>query len=186
MNFYNEISHFDNIYNNKDKFSLEWAFGNAQDIIDNTYRKLCNYENTEDCPTIEESLDNQELLSERQRKVMNFVKDSKKKHRIFAYIYHVLSMVEIILSVLLVIFISNLSHHSTAMIESQTLSVCVVVIFALFKVFIERNLLRPKIEKWGWQAYRKSYTSLFEFLNGEEKPVNRNSETKEDLITIRF
>jgi len=183
MKFKTEISYFNSIYEQREKYDLEWAFKNAQQKIDNTYIKLCEAEKDLSCTSVKDAYNNQNNLNEPLKRVVKFSKESGRMYSIFAYIHQILSLIEIIMSVLLVMFISNLSHQSEALIESEVLSVCVVIIFALFKVFIERKILQPKLIKWGWKAYRASYIKLFNFLEQSQSTIiNINSKESTEAI----
>lgn len=147
----NLIDNLNEVYETKEKHNLSWAFKNAQELVDEA---KSNYAcDLEEIPNgeIEVSQDNREQKWVRRNKVYT---------QIFAAIPSVLTYVEFALSVFLVILISNISHSVDVAIESRIFSFWVVFTFAAIKVFIDSIFIKPGVEKWGWELYKKSVDGL--------------------------
>lgn len=184
MKFYNEIEYYNSIYNDREKYNLSWAYSDAQDKIDETFDKVCSNEKTSCCQTLKDAINKNGNITNNQFKVVKFAKRSKMLSNVFANMQQFLSIVEIILSVLLVMVISDISHHSESLIESEILSVAVIFVFAIFKVFVERMLLQPLFENWGWKAYHASYTKLFTILEETRDAVKNINDNQGESISL--
>jgi hypothetical protein len=80
--------------------------------------------------------------------------------KIFGHVHGIINIIEVILSVLLVLLISEISHGDYIPHETKAFSVWVVLVFAFIKVFIEHHILKPQIEQWGWKLYKNSVNVL--------------------------
>ncbi len=69
-------------------------------------------------------------------------------------------MVEIVISLILVIGLSHVSHSGDVFINSARLSVLFVGTIAFLKVTLEKYLVKPKIDRLGWKLYIKSSKKL--------------------------
>lgn len=165
INIKNELNYFNDIHANSKKYSLSWAFRDAQNRANDTFDNLCCADNNNiSCSKFKEAMENGEQFSKIEQSMFKFTRNSKWLARIFNNMQHILSFFEILISVGLVMLISNLSHHSEAMIENEWLSLCVIVLFAFLKVFIERLVITPRFERWGWKAYASSFNRLYATL----------------------
>ncbi len=154
---------FDNlntIYEDRHRYSLEWAFRDAQtrldafkaDVIDKKLKRKC--ERCRDQNNVEAAYQG---LQQRSGRIL---KKTKWYRRLFANMYLAINLVEILLSMALVVGLSHLSHSGASFIHSETLSFWFVVIFAFLKVAIERYHIKPRIDEWGWTLYARSTSSL--------------------------
>lgn len=151
---------FEEIYENRNKYSIEWAFEDAQnkldtfreEIINNKLKNKCFF-----CNRKEKIGKDFESLQSNSRLAL---KKQRWYSRLFSNMYNILTFLEVSLSVILVVAISKLSHSSEANIHAEVLSFWVTMTFAFMKVFIERNLLKPRLEALGWKIYLKSVNSI--------------------------
>lgn len=163
--FSDEVTHFNSIHSEHYKYNLSWAFEDAQDKVNGTFDKIKGNELPITCSLLKEALSQSTILSNLKKRVFKYEKRAKWLSRLFKHTHHILTVFEILLSVLLVIAMSNLSHMSESFIESESLSIMIVVVFAFLKVFVERLFLQPQIESFGWHLYKRSYTGLFSMLD---------------------
>lgn len=125
-----------------------------QEIIDDKLKAKCHL-----CNGNHEVLKNFMGL---QKFSKGTIRKSRWVARLFSNMYSVLSVVEMLISFLLVMGLSEISHSSAAHIDSKTLSIIFAGTFAFLKVIIERYWVKPIIEKWGWGLYNRSILRLKE------------------------
>ncbi|WP_432667124.1 hypothetical protein R9X47_12055 [Wukongibacter baidiensis] len=164
LNYLTEIDslfdEIDDVYHNREKYSIEWAFEDAQnklnqfsdEIIEGQLKpKLLKHSNNEKLKDAFEEL-----------KILNkgLKKKTKWYSRLFSNVYLLISMVEIVISLILVIGLSHVSHSGDVFINSAALSVLFVGTVAFLKVTLEKYLVKPKIDRWGWGLYIRSSKKL--------------------------
>lgn len=172
------------IHDEKERYSLEWAFEQAQkkmdffkkDVIDSKLRTKCSM-----CKNNTYVIDEFNGL---QKLSSGIIKKSKWYARLFSNMYSVLSLVEILISFLLVMGLSELSHSSAAFIDSRMFSLMFAGTFAFLKVIIERYWVKPIVEKWGWKLYRNSIDRLREMtlLLNYDATVHENSTNEKNEV----
>lgn len=143
----------ENIYEYRHQYSIEWAFKDAQDKMDKMH-EIIGKESGSDKHDDKERLD-YEISSEVLRR-------NKWYANIFQKVFSFMTILEFLASVLLVLFVSELSHQGEAFISSQLFSLSVVIVFAFMKVFLEQYFIRPKMELLGWSMYQKTVNTLKE------------------------
>jgi hypothetical protein len=90
-------------------------------------------------------------------------KTGKKLSRYFSRFVTVsngFTVLEFLISMLLVMVVSELMHNSVSLIHSRTYTTWVFLTFAFIKVFLENYFVRPTMEKIGWRLFRKSTIQL--------------------------
>lgn len=150
------------IHDEKERYSLEWAFEQGQkkmdffkqDVIDSKLKSKCSQ--CKDNTYVNDGLQGLQKMSK------GLIKKNKWYARLFSNMYSVLSLVEIIISFLLVMGLSEISHSSAEFIDSRMFSLIFAGTFAFLKVIIERYWVKPVVEKWGWKLYRNSIDTLRE------------------------
>ena len=168
------------IHEEKERYSLEWAFDEAQkkmdffkqDVIDSKLRNKCSM-----CKDNTYVIDGFHGL---QKFSKGIIKKNKWYARLFTNMYSVLSLVEILISFLLVMGLSELSHSSAEFIDSRGFSLIFAGTFAFLKVIIERYWVKPLVEKWGWTLYRNSIDRLREMtlLLNYDATLNQDNSSK--------
>ena len=95
--------------------------------------------------------------------------------QVFRHIQSFVNAFEILVSVLLGVLLTSLSHSVELLVSSHTLSMSVLLVFAFLKVFVESRIVRPWIEGLGWRLYELGYRRLrdrsLEALGRSERPV---------------
>lgn len=154
------FSNFDEIYENRHKYSIEWAYEDAQSKLDTFREEIINNKLKKKCVfcKYQDKIDKDFKSLQMTSRVA--LKKQKWYSRLFSNIYNILTLLEVSLSVILVLVISSLSHRGEAMVHAEIFSFWVAMTFAFMKVFIERNLLKPKLEALGWKLYLKSVESI--------------------------
>ncbi len=179
------FNRFEEIHEERHKYSLEWAFADAQEQMDSFQNKIVDGTLKEKCTLCKINKIVMKDFSGVQQTGLSTVKKAKLYARLFSNMFLLLSIVEIALSVLLVLGISELSHSGGEALHSEWLSLWIVITFAFIKVFIERFWLKPNIDTWGWKLYAKTSSMLKErviALNlAADETIERMELKEEDL-----
>lgn len=169
---------FDTILEDREKYNIEWAFKDAQEKLNQFDDNLINTKLKDRCTLCKhKSKMNNEFLSFKKQS-MKLLKKQKRQTSIFSNVYSLLTMVEFIVSILLVLVISEISHSGEGMIESEIFSLWVVFTFAFLKVFIERYYIKPRMEAFGWSLYEHSIKRL------KEMTLIFNEQVDNDIVEI--
>lgn len=148
---------FDAIYENREQYNMTWAFKDAQEklniykqeVVDQKIKKACG-----SCQRLTR------VYHHFQNKNKQMIRKQKMISSIFSHAYNLVNILEILLSVILVLVISELSHGDLIVHETKWFSFWFVIVFAFIKVFLEQLILRPKIEALGWKMYKNSVQRL--------------------------
>ncbi|MDT8357617.1 MAG: hypothetical protein RQ758_03835 [Methanomicrobiaceae archaeon] len=76
----------------------------------------------------------------------------------FSTLSNLVSLVDIAISVLLIILISEIAHIGGNIIHSIFLGILFLAIIAVLKVSLDRFWILPSVTRWGWDAYHRSIT----------------------------
>ncbi len=174
----NFFEDFNDIYDERHKYSIEWAFKDAQgkldgfkkDVIETKLKNKCTFCKSKDKVTKD--------FMELQKSSKKILKKQKLFSRIFSNMYSLITIFEFMVSIALVLVISELSHSGEVAVESKLFSFWVVMTFAFLKVFIERYIVKPRIEDLGWKLYKKSAKAL------KELTYEFNKQTNMDLVDL--
>lgn len=156
-NIFDEI---DDVYHNREKYSIEWAFEDAQKKLNQFSEEIVEGQLK---PKLLKHSNNYKLKDTfEELKVMNrgLKKKAKWYSRLFSNMYLLVSMVEILISLILVIGLSHISHSGDVFISSANLSILFVGTIAFLKVTLEKYLVKPRIDTWGWELYIRSSKRL--------------------------
>lgn len=151
------FEYFDEIYDNREQYNMAWAFKDAQDrlneykeeVIDNSVKDQCKV-----CQKLKSEFRSYQSKSHSQ------IKRQRMISSIFTNVAGFINVLEILLSVILVLVISEISHGDMIVHSTRAFSVAVVIVFAFIKVFIEQMILKPQIENLGWKMYKNSVETL--------------------------
>jgi hypothetical protein len=178
--FFNEI---DEIYDDRHQYNIEWAFENAQEKMDIFNEKVIDKKLKNKCFLCGKKKNMDTKFKGLQKLGKKEIKKAKRYSRIFRHVYSIITFLEIIISILLVLGLSHISHSGAEMIHSTYISLLFAVVFAFFKVVIERYFVKPRIDSLGWAMYRRSTNRLKELtvLVDEEatEVLNLNGEYEE-------
>ena len=83
-------------------------------------------------------------------------KREKVRHALerFSALSFILSLTDIIVSVVLIVIISFVSHFGQAHIQAAAIGILFIVLVAFFKVTLDRFFIMPLIHKRGWNVDR--------------------------------
>jgi hypothetical protein len=151
------LRHFEGVYEKREQYNMSWAFKDAQDQLDTYKDSIVDQEMKSKCSLCKQMSKKYESYKEKSH---TEVKKQKMISGIFKNMHGIINFLEVILSVLLVLIISEVSHGDFIPHETKLFSVWVVVVFAFIKVFIEHYLLKPWIEDMGWKLYKNSIETL--------------------------
>lgn len=135
------------IYKSRHQYSIEWAFKNAQEKLNNMTVEFIHEYQDEKCSEIKA------------------MRRNKWYTRIFHNTLGFITILEFILSVLLVYFISEMSHVGQVFLQSRGFSISVILVFAFIKVFLEQYYLKPRIESFGWKLYKGSVENVKNYFS---------------------
>ncbi len=183
-NFFKELS---DIYENRHKYSLEWAFEDAQRQLDSFKAEVIDKKLKSKCKMCSEKSHVQDAFTGLQKKSKKILKKTKWYSRVFSNMFMILNFVEIILSMSLVVGLSKLSHSGEAFIESEMISFWFIMTFAFMKVAIERYQIKPRIDAWGWALYEKSSQTLLDLTLAldEEAEVRMSNQNEKNEVDER-
>jgi hypothetical protein len=86
----------------------------------------------------------------------------------FLTVGNVFTIFEFIISMLLVLVVSEATHSSIELIDSRIYTTWVLLTFAFIKVFLENFLIKPALERIGWRLYRKTTNQLKNTLRNQD------------------
>jgi len=169
--FFDELN---DIHNDRHRYSLEWAFEDAQTKLDTFKTNVIDRKLKSKCSMCKEKSDMNKKFDGFQKQSKTILKKTKWYSRLFSNMFMILNFVEIMLSIGLVVGLSKLSHSGEAFIESEMISFWFVVVFAFLKVAIERYQIKPRLDAWGWNLYAKSTETLRELTIALNEQAENN------------
>ena len=153
---FNELfNEFTQIAENEHKYNLNWAFKNSQNKFNQLSKEILEKklkrkkQNNLDSRIIEEY----SVILKRKKRIE---KGLKRKFKLFSFMNSLISLIDVILSIILVLVISEISHKGELYLSSEVLSGLFVFFFAFLKVTLEKYFIAPKVEKFGWKLYERS------------------------------
>ncbi len=176
--FFNDLNE---IHEYRHRYSLEWAFEDAQSRLDAFKSEVIDNKLKSKCSLCKEKSGMEKKFSGLQKESKSILKKTKWYSRLFSNMFMILNFVEIMMSIGLVVGLSKLSHSGEALIESEMISFWFVVVFAFLKVAIERYQIKPRLDAWGWALYAKSSETLhgLTLALNEQAENNMPAETEE-------
>jgi hypothetical protein len=141
------------IHDHRRRYDLHWAFDNAQEQLaelSELARRWCP--TRADCQdavdeAVSEDLSELEALRERKVAKLRFAA------RAFSILSSLISSVDIVVSVALILVITQIAHVSDSFIESAAVALAVIALVAGVKVTLDRFYVIPWITRWGWGLY---------------------------------
>jgi len=151
---------FDTILEDREKYNIDWAFKDAQEKLDKFSNEIIQDKIKNKCFLCKNTSYSEEAFSKYSKTSRLLLKRQKTQARLFSNMFWFMTVIEFILSIILVVGISKISHTGEGMVDSELLGIFIVVTFAFIKVFIERFFLKPRLEEFGWQLYERSINHL--------------------------
>jgi ABC-type multidrug transport system fused ATPase/permease subunit len=145
----------------EERYNLKWAFANAQNKLQNSMENLINEYSMKQQKLQYDKNSNHEYLE--LESISKLAKEKAKwKIRMFKIASSMVTGVDLLISLILVLIISNISHTGEMQISSEILSFLFVLFFAFLKVTLEKYITGPAIERWGWKLYTKTINTYID------------------------
>jgi len=190
-NVYNSLEH---IYDNQEMYDMNWAFhygkNQIQKLYDGEVTMLLNHH-----LNVENYREAKEQLNLEKKLIVKKIKDILNTFKRTIYITNLVEIIVAFIVILSIHFLTDLSIHHYGQLISTSL---IVVVFAFFKIFVERQIIEPILYKRQLFKFKKAINSsrqvlvyLFAFyfaLDQIEYRVN-DVERKHQLVvetTIKF
>ncbi len=145
------------IHDARDRHDLHWAFEHAQAQfleLSTLAEHWCPHhpdaDHDPELDTVAEDL--AELDASRGRRVAKL----RRTAWVFGALSAFVSTVDIVVSVVLILLITQISHASDSLIASALLGLLVITVVAGVKVSLDRFWLIPRIKRWGWGLYARA------------------------------
>ncbi|MHA1992277.1 MAG: hypothetical protein ACW98A_14995 [Candidatus Hodarchaeales archaeon] len=136
---------FQHIHEEREKHNLHWAYKNANEAFRFTeYRKTSSKHTCSSFVTYDEVA--QTVRKQAKQRIKRF-------SRIFSYLSHGVSFLDIIISVILILVVTQISHEAGYFFDTVLLSTMFIAVVALLKVSLDRFFIIPTIDRWGWRFY---------------------------------
>lgn len=148
------------IYQDRERYNLDWAFKNAQEEMDQFQSKIQGGDLEKECALCDRSKEAMEKFQDLLAVSRSAGRKSKWYKRLFSHVYGFLTIAEVAVSFTFVFFMSQLSHMGGMMIHSEGFSLLFAVTFSFLKVVMERYWVEPNMERWGWKVYIDSVDRL--------------------------
>lgn len=153
---FNELfNQFSEIAGNEHRYNLNWAFKNSQDEFNQLSKEILEkkLERKKQCNLDSKIIEEYSVILKRKKRIE---KGLKRKFKLFSFMNSLISLIDVILSIILVLVISEISHKGELYLSSEVLSGLFVFFFAFLKVTLEKYFIAPKVEKFGWKLYERS------------------------------
>ena len=137
--FYSEL---DVIYEEREKFSLHWAYKNASFQLNKHLQQIDQH--------IQENTVTEPRMVELTKSIRHDVKGASNRYN---YLSKTTLALDIIISVLLILGVTMLAQSIEGNLESILLTTAFIGGIALSKVSLDRFLIIPYIDEWGWTRY---------------------------------
>ena len=140
------LAELQDIGQQKDKHNLKWAFKKAHNDLG--YNQLIKVQQTTDCFKAYDEV------------VLNVKEQSKKNidtlSRKFELLSNGVSLIDLIISFLLIIGFSLFTQYGAQFSEVLVLGPLFLVFIALTKISLDRFAIAPLINKYGWNLYNNT------------------------------
>jgi len=145
----------DEIYAHRQRYDLHWAFHEAEDV----FRRLMDLSGTGIDECLRQHYTREiplRLTAPTSRMDLTARRKSAaiaRKTMYFSTFSNLVSLIDIVISVILIVIISEVAHFGNTLFDSVILIHLFTVIVALLKVTLDRFFIIPRIRQWGWKKY---------------------------------
>ncbi|MHA2202285.1 MAG: hypothetical protein ACW991_01225 [Candidatus Hodarchaeales archaeon] len=136
---------FEKTYQDREKYNLHWAFKQANEAF--KFEDLKKSSSTQECFRMYD-----EVAQTVQKQA---IKRVNRFSRSFSFLSHGVSLLDIIISVFLILVVTQISHIGDHLFETVLLSTLFIAFIALIKVSLDRFIIIPVIDSWGWTFYSR-------------------------------
>ncbi|MCM1991747.1 hypothetical protein [Oceanirhabdus seepicola] len=149
---FNELSE---IAENEHKYNLNWAYKNSQSKFNQLSKEILEkkLERKKQDNLDRKIIEEYSVILKVRKRIENGL---KRKSKLFSFMNSLISLIDVIISIILVLVISEISHKGELYLSSEVLSGLFVFFFAFLKVTLEKYFIAPKVEKLGWKLYEHS------------------------------
>lgn len=149
------LKEIEDIYEEREKYNLNWAFKNAQFKFDAIFTRILERVSGFKFDIEEKGLLTKELkrLSIRKKDIEKF---ARRRFNVFSFFSFLVSFANIVVSLLIVVLISKLANTGETFISSVNLGALFVAFTMFLKVTLSKFVVNPWINKWGWKKYKKA------------------------------
>lgn len=139
------LSKLEIIYIERKKYSLGWAFENANNMVIDKLEKAksVRYDLVENSQS--------QISSEEVSRV--FRTDISQTANRFKRLYRITQFLEILVSIILIVRVTLFAQTIERPLNSIIFTPIFIVIIALTKVLVDRFYMKPRIDRWGWDQY---------------------------------
>ena len=144
--FFTEL---DDIYENRERHSLHWAFDNASTKINAQLDRI-------DTHQIQYDINDQTVTDLKY----GFTKASNK----YNLLSRITLILDVVISVFLILGVTLISQQIEQTLESFFVVTFFIGLMALMKVSLDRFYIIPKIDAWGWEKYHNLTHRVFDWI----------------------
>lgn len=168
----------DNVYyyKHKRRFSLKYCFSKA---IEKYYAYYNDVEGL--CKTGDEA-----CFTELQHKINAHIRtEIKSSARRFNSLLNFFKVFEFTMTVLLIVFITNISNYFKHGIEGFVFTLIMIIVISAIKVYIDKYMLEPILKKQGWHLYKEAIDRAFAFLIASIMILELIESTNEEIVNTK-
>jgi len=132
----------DEIWESRETYSLHWAFQNASSNLNHALHTMEQY-----VQSVNYSDQRLVSLSEAARE------DIASAAKQFQRLSYMTMALDIVVSVILILGVTLLGQRLESLFYSYTLVISSIGILAVAKVSLDRFMIIPTIDSWGWNRY---------------------------------
>lgn len=142
----NLFDEFKEIGQEKEKHNLKWAFKKAN--IAFNFEELQRVQPKTDCFVAYD-----DVVCEVHKKAKTKINKFSRK---FSWLSLAVSMLDVVVSVLLILIVTMLSHIGDKIFDTVLFSTIFIAIVALTKVSLDRFAVMPIIDQYGWRLFNRT------------------------------
>ncbi len=139
------------IYGQRERYDLHWVLRDTQERFNRIYAKLKS--------GVQQNMDSNDLVGQ-MRELLGIenrqLATIRRTSQLFGLLSFLVSFIDIVISVALILLISTIAHWAQLHISSLLLVLIFVGLVALLKVTLDRFLIIPAVNRWGWRRFRRA------------------------------
>jgi hypothetical protein len=136
---------FQHVSSDKEKYNLHWAYKSASNAL-----RFDEFKKTSASQTCQSFLAYDEVAQTVVKRAKSRV---NRFSRMFSFLNYGVSILDIVISVLLILVVTQISHEAGYLFDTVILSTMFIAAVALTKVSLDRFFIIPTIDRYGWQWY---------------------------------
>ena len=114
----------------------------------------------------------------------------ERNARVFKTLSYAVSVIDIIISVVLIVLISKIAHVGEKFLNSPLMITLFIVVVALIKVLFDRYVVIPQVHRMGWKQFRERVekvehnTSILASIILLITLANKEQKSVEDIVKL--